>query len=324
MLLIYNPVSLNYPAGTLIKASFWLKTTNLALADGSGVGSCVQILDAQGYSVGYCCGSGIFKGTHSYMPIEYCIEIPPNATQAYIGIVLNTGITAGSIYFDDFSITPYVSPAGGGSFMTNGGFETGLTGWAQWPIAGMTIGTTANSPYEGSNCLQTDYDNTITGGTTNQDLANIDTWGLSAGDMLRYSAWVKTGTGVGSTNTDSLIKCFGTNGTPDGATWGVLASAGGVRSSWTQLTGDFKYLGGSYNWLRLYLNVDLGAVGPATVYWDDAKLEKLQADNPGPTTTAIPLVEVVRDVNNTPRLKIDGGCQDPGLLFRGLYGSAFG
>ena len=311
LLLIYNPVSVtNYPAGTLFKASFWLKTTNLTLNNGSGVGSVVSIMNSAGQSVGYFYGAGSFNGTHSYLPIDYCFELPANAATAQIFIQLGSGIASGSIYFDDFSITPLVG--GTGSYMTNGSFESGLSGWAQWPVGGLTMTTTTTLPYTGSNCLQLSMDNTIDFGIAVEDLSGVDQWGVAPGEKLRYSAWVKTGSGITSSNADALIKCYGNDGVPDGAAYGQVALTTGVISSWRYVWGDFTHLSG-YNSLRLYLYVGKGTTAAGTVYWDDAKLERY--DNPGPTTTTTPLAEVFRDATNTPRLRIDGAAKAPVVYF---------
>ena len=310
-LYIYNDASVaNYPAGTTFKVKYWLKTTNLALYNGSGVGSAIQIYDAAWNSVGYCSGGGQFKGTHSYMPIEYCFELPANANLVRFLIVVSSGITAGSINFDDFSLTPLIG--GTGNYVSNGSFESGLTGWVQWPVGGLTMTTTTNAPYAGSNCLQVSMDNTIDNGTAIQDLSGIDTLGWVPGEKLHFSAWVKTGAGMTSSNSDSLIKCYGNNGTPDGATYGAVANVTGIQSSWKFISGDFTHLSG-YNWLRLYLSVGKGTMAAGTVYWDDAKLERY--DNPGPTTTTTPLAQVLRDANNTPRLRIDGVAKAPLVYF---------
>jgi hypothetical protein len=313
-LVLYNlaPVA-NYAPGTLFKAKFWMKLQGVSFNDAAraGVKSVLSTIDPVGNPVGYSTESGVFQGTQAYFPVEYVFELPPNASQMSINVLLETGIAGGTIYIDDFSIEPVLAAAG--NCLTNGGFESGTTGWVQWPVAGVTVTAETSGAQEGTKCLKIYMDSTATGGTMLQDISNFGTLGLAAGDTIRFTAWYKTGTDVAVGENIRLIKCYGIGGALDGNTFAEVASKPGAQTTWRQIYGEFTHPGSPYDGLRVYLSADLAAPGPSTVYFDDVRLE--EDENVGALSTLTPLVQVARDANNTPRFKIDNVVKTPTFFF---------
>ena len=166
---------------------------------------------------------------------------------------------------------PCFSLPASANLITNGGFETGNTkGWSSWPTSGLTPNVLKDgNAKEGTRCYRVQLDNTVNNALLIQDLT---TKGMAEGDTIRFSAWFKTGNDVNSGATCNLLSCWGTDGALDPYTYGTLASNTGPEATWKQLSADFTVLALPYNFLRIYLENQNFANGPATFYWDDIQL----------------------------------------------------
>ncbi len=164
---------------------------------------------------------------------------------------------------------------GTAAYVTNGGFESDKTGWAQWqpePEVVATVLSNAGQAREGSKFMEVAFSNTATYVTLVQDvdIAASGLAGLSNGAPLKYSAWYRAD--VAGNETARLAAVYDPDGAAHG--WTDNGGAAGDQPAWTQQSLNM-ILDNAASVLRLLLNVNettlAGAAGK--VWWDDVKIE---------------------------------------------------
>src|SRR3954471_2306070 len=110
--------------------------------------------------------------------------------------------------------------------LTNGGFESGLTGWG--PIAGSAVSLTQTNPHGGGNAVAISRKGT-TGGQAGVTDAPDRFTGLTAGTVCTASAWVR-----GPSGFKGSVKWIAKNGTTTVATVTKTIAFAANPDTWVQ------------------------------------------------------------------------------------------
>ncbi len=161
------------------------------------------------------------------------------------------------------------------NYLSNGGFESDKTGWAQWELEPNVVISIVNNPAsakEGSKFAQVDFSGSATYVTFNNDI-NLAASGLSSlanSAPLKFSAWYRAN--VAGSESGRLATVYD----PDGAAHGWSDNGGlaGNQATWVEQSHGLA-LDSAASVLRVLLNVNESTLAgqPGTVYWDDAKLQ---------------------------------------------------
>jgi endo-1,4-beta-xylanase len=156
---------------------------------------------------------------NTWTELSGTLEIPADCALEEAVIYFENVPVGADVYLDDVSVVP---PAGS-NLLTNGGFETGITGWDTWGNG--TLSASTAQTHGGSQSL-TSTGRSGTGGFAAYNLTSI----VSVGSSYVVSAWVWVdGT---TARLARKLRCAGT----DSYSW-LENDEAVVPNTWTQLTG---------------------------------------------------------------------------------------
>lgn len=141
-------------------------------------------------------------------------------------VIFLEGTTAGvDVYVDEVSVVPFTP---GDNLLTDGGFESGITGWSSWN--GSTLSASTAQVHEGSQSLLA-----TSRPDTNQFAVSPDIGGLlTAGTTYTVSAWVyQDGAAADTVRLASKVGCVAGDTYP----W-IHDNASVPAATWTQLSGN--------------------------------------------------------------------------------------